>query len=69
MWQVKMMQMFDVDVLPRRGKQHLAVRRTFGEQPNAIRKLSVLQREFVYDTLVMLNGYLDFFGRNRAPDL
>ncbi len=41
----KMMRTFDVDVLPRRGKQHLAVRRTFGEQPNAIRRLSVHQRE------------------------
>ncbi len=27
----KMMQMFDVDLLPRRGKQHLAVRQTFGK--------------------------------------
>ncbi len=31
--------MFDVDVLPRRGKQHSAVQWMFGKQPNAIRRL------------------------------
>ncbi len=45
----KTMQIFDVDVLLRRGKHHLAVRRTFGKQPNTIRQLLVLQREFAYD--------------------
>ncbi len=46
----KMMWMFDVDMLPRRGKQHSVVPRTFGKQPNTIHQLSVLQREFAYDT-------------------
>ncbi len=45
----KTKQTLDVDVLPRRGKQHSAVQQTFGKQSNAI--LSVLQREFVYNTL------------------
>ncbi len=40
----KMMRTFDVDVFVRRGKQHSAVWRTFGEQPNAIRRLSVHQK-------------------------
>ncbi len=43
MWHAKMMP-FDVDVLPKRGKQHSAVWRMFGEQLNAIansRMLSV----------------------------
>ncbi len=48
----KMMRTFDVDVFLRRGKQHSAVWRTFGEQPNAIRRLSVHQREFVYNTFM-----------------
>ncbi len=50
MWLAKMMQMFDVDMLPRRGKQHSAVRRMFGKQLNTIYQLLVLQREFAYDT-------------------
>ncbi len=48
----KTMRMFDVDVLPRRGKQHSAVRQTFGKRPNAIRQLSVHQREFAYNTFM-----------------
>ncbi len=39
-WHAKMMRMFDVDVFLRRGKQHSAVWRTFGEQPNAIRSVN-----------------------------
>ncbi len=35
--------------LPRRGKQHSAVQRMFGKQPDTIRQLSVHQREFAYD--------------------
>ncbi len=46
------MRTFDVDVLPRRGKQHSAVRRTFHEQPNAIRRLSIHQRKFAYNTFM-----------------
>ncbi len=46
----KMMRKFDVGVLLRWGKQHSVVRRTFGEQPNAIRRLSVHQRKFAYNT-------------------
>ncbi len=44
------MRMFDVDLLPRWGKQHSAVQRTFSEQPNVIRQLLELQRNFAYDT-------------------
>ncbi len=50
MQHAKTMQTFDVNILPRRGKQHSALRRTFGEQLNAICQLSVLQRKFTYDT-------------------
>ncbi len=50
------MQTFDVDVLPRRGKQHSAVRQMFGKQPNAIGQLLVLQREFTYDTFSVVIG-------------
>ncbi len=50
MWYGKTMRMFDVDVLPKRGKQHSAVRQMFGEQPNAICQLLVLQRELTYDS-------------------
>ncbi len=35
---------FDIDELPRRGKQHSAVQQMFGEQPDAIHRLSVLQQ-------------------------
>ncbi len=42
--------MFDVDTLPRRGKHHLAMWQMFSEQPNVIHQLSVLQREFTYNT-------------------
>ncbi len=45
----QMKQMFDAEVLLRRGKQHSAVRRMFGKKPNAISRLSVLQREFTYE--------------------
>ncbi len=48
----KTMQMFDVDVFLRRGKQHLAVWQTFGEQPDAICRLLVHQREFAYNTFM-----------------
>ncbi len=41
---------FNVDIFLRRGKQHSAVRWTFGEQPNAIRQMLVLQKKFTYDT-------------------
>ncbi len=47
---VKTMRTFDVDVFLRWGKQHLAVRWTFGKQPNAIHQMSVLQKKFAYDT-------------------
>ncbi len=40
------MRTFDVDVFLRRGKHHSAVWQMFGEQPNAIRRLLVHQREF-----------------------
>ncbi len=30
----KMKQLFNIDLLPRRGKQQSAVRRMFGKQPN-----------------------------------
>ncbi len=43
-WHAKTKWLFNVDVLPRRGEQHSAVRRTFGKQPNTIYRLSVLQR-------------------------
>ncbi len=46
------MRTFDVDVLQKRGKQHWAVQRMFGEQPNAIRQQSVLQREYTYNTFM-----------------
>ncbi len=46
----KMKQMFGVDMLKRRGKQHSAVRRMFGKEPNTIPKLLVLRRDFAYDT-------------------
>ncbi len=48
----KTMQTFDVNVFLRWGKQHLAVWQTFSEQPNAIRRLSVHQREFTYNTFM-----------------
>ncbi len=48
----KMMRTFDVDVFLRRGKQHSSVWRTFSKQPNAIRRLSVHQREFAYNTFM-----------------
>ncbi len=48
-WHAKTMGTFDVDVFLRRGQQHSAVWRMFGEQPNAIRRLSVHQREFTYN--------------------
>ncbi len=48
---VKTKRMFDVDNLPRRGKQHSAVRWTFDEQPSAISRLLIPQGEFTYDTL------------------
>ncbi len=48
----KTMWMVDVDVLPRQGKQHSAVWQMFGEQPNAIRRLSVHEREFAYNTFM-----------------
>ncbi len=51
MWHAKTMRMFDVDVFLRRGKQHSAARWMFGEQSNAIRQMSVLQKKFAYDTL------------------
>ncbi len=51
-----MMRSFDVDLLPRRGKQYSAVWRMFGEQPNAIRRLSVHEREFAYNTSASANA-------------
>ncbi len=48
----KTMRMSDVDVFLRREKQHSAVWRTFGEQPNAIRRLLVHQRKFAYNTFM-----------------
>ncbi len=51
-----MMRTFDVDVFLRRSKQHLAVLRTFGEQPNAIGRLSVHLREFAYNSLCRVNS-------------
>ncbi len=47
---VKTKWMFDIDVLLRRSIQHSAVWRLFCEQPNAIRRLSVLQIEFICNT-------------------
>ncbi len=44
---------FNVDLLLRRSKHsHLAVRKTVGKQPNAIRPLSVHQKEFTCDTFM-----------------
>ncbi len=34
--------------LPRRGKQHSAVRQTFGKQLNTIRRVSLLEREATF---------------------
>ncbi len=42
---------FNIGVLSRRGKQHSAVR-TFGEQPNAISRMSVHHREFAYNIFI-----------------
>ncbi len=44
------MRMFDVDVLPRRGQYHLAVRRMFGKAE--CYRLLVHQREFTYNTFM-----------------
>ncbi len=46
----KTKQIFDADMLPRGSKQYSLVRRTFSKQPNTIHRLSVLQREVVYNT-------------------
>ncbi len=43
----KRMRMFDVDVFLRRDKQHW---RMFGEQPNVICQMSILQKKFAYGT-------------------
>ncbi len=43
---------FNVGVLLRQSKQHSAVRRTFSKQPNTIRRLLVLQREFTFNTFM-----------------
>ncbi len=44
----KMMRMFDVDMLLRRGKQHLAVQRMFGQWLNVICRLSVHLRGILH---------------------
>ncbi len=59
----KMMRTFDVDVFLRRGKQHSAVQSTFGEQPNAILQMSVLQKKFAYDTFICTRHFFFFYIR------
>ncbi len=66
-WHAKTMWMFDVDVFLRWGKQHSAVRWMFGEQPNAIHQMSVLQKKFAYDTFRCRHHFFFTFGNDRFP--
>ncbi len=52
MQHVKTKWLFNVNMLPKRGKQHLTARWSFGEQPNSIHRLSVFQREFTFNTFM-----------------